>query len=243
MDDFSALAQRVALGVGDVPGCLILSRDGLVLGSYPDDDNTRVKQAWLRFALLGAAERGFIELADQVWVYAHRGPYAAFAVGDISVRPGLLLDMLEQALLEAEESRTKREGLRPREGGQAPSGRLRSTMHPTLDRPQLIVEPVPSLAPATIAQTETADAGAGAPAGEVTVGPEAPAAEVNAGPEEAPKEQTPAPDPDTAPAPDPPETVPPKRKGPPEDEGEVDRVMLAQEFSGLLQAADSDDEG
>ena len=87
MDDFSALALRVALGVGDVPGCLILSRDGLVLGSYPEGDNGRVKQAWLRFATLGSAERGFIELADQIWVYAHRGPYAAFAVADISVRP------------------------------------------------------------------------------------------------------------------------------------------------------------
>ena len=35
MDDYSALAYRIAGGVADVRGCLILSRDGLILGSYP----------------------------------------------------------------------------------------------------------------------------------------------------------------------------------------------------------------
>jgi hypothetical protein len=227
MDDFSALAQRVALGVGDVPGCLILSRDGLVLGSYPDDDNAKVKQAWLRFALLGAAERGFIELVDQIWVYAHRGPYAAFAVGDMSVRPGLLLDMLEQALLEAEESRTRREGLRQRDTGPAPSGRLRSTMHLANDLPQIVPESVPSVAPSKAARAATA----------------APASAATADPDDGVKAQTPAPEPDPEQAPAPAEPVPSKRKVPSEDEGEVDRVMLAQEFSGLLQAGDSDDEG
>jgi hypothetical protein len=38
MDDYSALAYRIAGGVADVRGCLILSRDGLILGSYPDDE-------------------------------------------------------------------------------------------------------------------------------------------------------------------------------------------------------------
>ena len=51
MDDYSALAYRIAGGVADVRGCLILSRDGLILGSYPDDE-TAVKPAWVqvRFA-------------------------------------------------------------------------------------------------------------------------------------------------------------------------------------------------
>jgi len=224
MDDFSALALRVALGVGDVPGCLILSRDGLVLGSYPEGDNGRVKQAWLRFAALGNAERGFIELTDQIWVYAHRGPYAAFAVADISVRPGLLLDMLEQALLEAEESRTKREGLRHPECAQAPVGKLRTAMHPSADRPQIVAESV-----TTVAAAEAAPALAAEAPGEPARG--------DAGTSQ------PAPEPELEAPSDLPEPAPTGRKEPAEDEAEVDRVMLAQEFSGLLQAGDPDDEG
>ena len=34
----SPRSRRIAGGVGDVRGCLILSRDGLVLGLYPDDE-------------------------------------------------------------------------------------------------------------------------------------------------------------------------------------------------------------
>ena len=41
MDDYSALAQRIGVTVADVRGCLILSRDGLVLGSFPEDDEGR----------------------------------------------------------------------------------------------------------------------------------------------------------------------------------------------------------
>jgi hypothetical protein len=225
MDDFSALALRVALGVGDVPGCLILSREGLVLGSYPEGDNGRVKQAWLRFATLGSAEKGFIELADQIWVYAHRGPYAAFAIAEISVRPGLLLDMLEQALLEAEESRTRREGLRHPEGAaQAPVGKLRTAMHPSPDRPQIVAESA-----ATVAAAEAAPGRARKGTSE--------ADREDAG------EPQPAPEPETNAPSDVPEPAPTGRKEPAEDEAEVDRVMLAQEFSGLLQAGDPDDEG
>jgi hypothetical protein len=224
MDDFSALALRVALGVGDVPGCLILSREGLVLGSHPEADNGRVKQAWLRFASLGSAERGFIELADQIWVYAHRGPYAAFAVADISVRPGLLLDMLEQALLEAEESRTKREGVRHQEGAQAPVGKLRTAMHPSADRLQIVADSVAAVAAAEAAPALAAEAPGEPDRGDA--GTSQPAAEPEV---EAPSDE--------------PEPAPPGRKEPAEDEAEVDRVMLAQEFSGLLQAGDPDDEG
>ena len=37
MDEYSALAQRVAMTMDDVRGCLLLSRDGLVLGAFPED--------------------------------------------------------------------------------------------------------------------------------------------------------------------------------------------------------------
>jgi len=37
LEDFDALASSLALGLGEVRGCLILSRDGLVLGSSSVD--------------------------------------------------------------------------------------------------------------------------------------------------------------------------------------------------------------
>jgi hypothetical protein len=66
MDDYSGLAARVAAGVGGLRGCLILSRDGLVLGAHPDDDEAVAKPSWLRFATLGEPERSFVEFGDQV---------------------------------------------------------------------------------------------------------------------------------------------------------------------------------
>ncbi len=133
MDDYSALAYRIAGSVADVRGCLILSRDGLILGSYPDDE-TAVKPAWMRFASLGDPERSFVEFGDQVWVYVRRPAYGAFAVADAGVRPGLVIDQLEQILLAAEEARTRRETLRVPEVAGAPSGKPRTSLHPAADR-------------------------------------------------------------------------------------------------------------
>ena len=67
---------------------VILSRDGLILGSYPDDE-TAVKPAWVRFASLGDPERSFVEFGDQVWVYVDGRAYGAFAVANAGVRPEL----------------------------------------------------------------------------------------------------------------------------------------------------------
>jgi hypothetical protein len=123
MDDYSALAYRIAGGVADVRGCLILSRDGLILGSYPDDE-TAVKPAWVRFASLGDPERSFVEFGDQVWVYVRRPAYGAFAVANAGVRPGLVIDQLEGILTSAEESRNRRETLRvPEASGGPPPGK------------------------------------------------------------------------------------------------------------------------
>ncbi|MDP9344220.1 MAG: hypothetical protein M3P44_00575, partial [Actinomycetota bacterium] len=125
MDDYSALAQRTAVSVPEVRGCLILSRDGMVLGAYPDHDEAPAKAAWLRFCSLGEPERSFIEFADQTWAFVRRGPYAAFALAEPGVRPGILVDQLEQALMVAEEVRTKRETLRVPDAASAPSGKPR----------------------------------------------------------------------------------------------------------------------
>ena len=133
MDEYSALAQRVAMTMDDVRGCLVLSRDGLVLGAFPEESETTMKPAWLRFVNVGEARRSFVEFGDQIWAYIFRGPYAAFVVSGTSVRPGVLLDQLEMALLTAEESRQKRDTLRVPEAPGAPSGKPRTSLHPPVD--------------------------------------------------------------------------------------------------------------
>lgn len=227
MDDYSGLAARVAAGVGGLRGCLILSRDGLVLGAHPDDDERVVKPSWLRFATLGEPERSFVEFADQVWVYVHRGPYAAFAVADAGVRPGLVIDQLEQALLMAEESRTKRDGLRAPEGATAAAG-PRTILHPPA--------PTPTATPAPAVVQGAGDSVSAIPAPHPAAASIPPPTEVPPAAEagsDAPKHE--APKLMTTP-------VTPDRER--EDDGtEVDRVLLAQEFSGLLQDLDADDEG
>jgi hypothetical protein len=114
--DYSALASRVA-AFSDVLGCIILSSDGLVLGSFPpaDGDGDGIKEAWLRFAAIGNPERGFVKVDDQLWAYLSSGPYAAFAVAVGSTRPGVLIDHLEQTLAVAEESRDTLAVARPPE--------------------------------------------------------------------------------------------------------------------------------
>ncbi len=73
MDDYSALAQRISVSVSGVSGALILSRDGLVLGAYPNEDESLAKPAWLKFITLGEPDRSFVEFPDQVWAYVKRG--------------------------------------------------------------------------------------------------------------------------------------------------------------------------
>jgi len=240
MDDYSALAQRVAVSVGDVRGCLILSRDGLVLGAYPEDDETQAKPAWLRFAALGDIERSFVGFADQVWVFCHRGAYSSFAVAGASIRPGLLLDMMDQALLAAEEARTKREPLKLPDLNPAPSGKPRTTMHP-----------------ATVDEKAEMKAGAQRnwPGGRSA---SSPGGTSDAEPEdvEAPASAVAKPE-VKVPAPAPKEPLTGLHKEPQKlvgsagltseeddggDDGEVDRVMLAKEFSGLLQIDGNGDE-
>jgi len=107
MEDFTALAARVAAGVGELRGCLILSRDGLLLGSFPEEDEALVRSAWLRFAALGEPEKGFVEFEAETWCYVRRGQYAAFAVAGAGARPGVVIDEMEACLLEAEELRAR----------------------------------------------------------------------------------------------------------------------------------------
>jgi len=137
MDEFAALAQRVVLTMDDVRGCLVLSRDGLVLGAFPEDQEADLKPAWLRFTHVGEARKGYVEFSDQLWAFVHRGPYAAFVVTGTTVRPGVMLDQLEQAVIAAEEARAKQKEvtLKVPDASGAPSGRPRTSLHPPTDRP------------------------------------------------------------------------------------------------------------
>jgi hypothetical protein len=110
--DFAALATAMVSGVSDVRACLIVSRDGLVLGAHPASEEEKALAAWSRVAALGEVERGFVALRDEVWAFCRRGPYAALSSGHPSTRPGILLDALEQMLLAAEESRVRKDVLR-----------------------------------------------------------------------------------------------------------------------------------
>jgi len=105
--DFSALASRLAARA-EVLGCVILSRDGLVLGAFPPHGEQDITPGLLRFAALGDPERGFAQFSDELWAFVRAGAYAAFAVAEHGTRPGVLLDYLEQALLVAEEARLER---------------------------------------------------------------------------------------------------------------------------------------
>jgi hypothetical protein len=167
MDEFAALAQRVVLTMDDVRGCLVLSRDGLVLGAFPEDQEAELKPAWLRFVHVGEARKGFVEFSDQLWAFVHRGPYAAFVVTGTSVRPGVMLDQLEQAVIAAEEARAKQKEvtLKVPDAAGAPSGRPRTSLHPPADRPataQVGANAAPEEMPSFAAPTGPAEGGAAA---------------------------------------------------------------------------------
>jgi hypothetical protein len=231
MDDYSALAQRIAVSVREVRGCLVLSRDGLVLGTYPDDDETVAKPAWLRFCALGEPDKSFVEYPDQTWVFVKRGPYSAFAVAEAGVRPGVLIDQLEQALLTAEDGRTKREAFRVPDVASAPSGKPRASLHPPAGKP----DPVQ-----VVAQGDQRARSSETPriAGSDSPGPtrEGKAAS------NADKASEGGDGDGSTSLKREPQKLAGVDEGS-EDESEVDRVLLAKEFSGLLQVHNDDDEG
>ena len=301
MDDYSALAQRIALSIREVRGCLILSRDGLVLAAHPDEEEAAAKASWLRFCVLGEPERSFVEFPDQTWAFVRRGPYAAFAVADAGVRPGVMVDQLEQILLTAESERSKRDPLRLPDAQAAPSGKPRTSLHPGAARPEedrgkwnravpqatgakAVAGPVPAPAapPSAAGPSGFGAAGDSPPVPSMETAPEPkpvpapqpppeppPAAGV---PNEAAKKPVPAiaaaaaavaaakkaaaqpadqPKSDASLAPDgavtalrkTPQKLVTGEPHPTEEADEVDPVMLAREFSRLLQMNADDDEG
>jgi hypothetical protein len=112
LEDFTALAMSLAHGMADVRGCLIMSRDGLVLGAHPAESERATTRAWIRFATIGDPERGFVQFGTETWCYVRRAPYAGFALAGPGERAGLVIDHMERVLLAAEESRSRHEGPR-----------------------------------------------------------------------------------------------------------------------------------
>jgi hypothetical protein len=219
MSDYSALAQRVSLSIEGIRGCLMLSRDGMVLGAHPEGEvEAHLRTAWVRFAGVGDPERSYVEFPDQIWAFVRRGGYAAFAVADVGVRPGVLVDLLDQALMGGEQDRVHdRETMRLPDAPSAPSGKPRTILH----KPERPITEEPE--PATV--TSETPVGARAKTPEPTSSAAGPVPS-----EPAPEEASP-------PAEDPAET----RQGK-EDDPEVDRILLAKEFAGLLQVPKEDDE-
>ena len=140
MEDFTALAGTLSGSVGDARGALILSKDGLVLGADPADAESLLKPAWLHFASLGEPERGFVQFGTEIWCYVRRGPYAAFVVSGVGVRPGLVIDEMEMVLLAAEQARAKREVLRAEPSPPAPAAEPGGSARPSRRARILVVE-------------------------------------------------------------------------------------------------------
>ena len=160
MEDFNALASSLAQGVGDVRGCLILSRDGLVLGAHPAEAEGVTTPAWVRFAAIGDPERGFAQFGTETWCYVRRGPYAGFALVGPGARPGLVIDHMDQVLLAAEEGRSRHEGLRGTEAvpvAVAPQSKPRSHLHPEHPTSEPLVIEAPAPLVAQIASADDVD--------------------------------------------------------------------------------------
>ncbi len=226
MNDYSALAQRVSMSIDGIRGCLLLSRDGMVLGAHPEGDaESHLRLAWVRFAAVGDPERSYVEFPDQVWAFVRRGGYSAFAVADTGVRPGVLVDLLEQALMTGEQSRAHdRETMRLPEVLPAPSGKPRTSLHKQERAPT----DAPAPAPVEVTSAKDPDPRASRFSGSDAV------------PGDSDAKSTPA---QSDPAPEP--KIPSHTgttSGPKEDEPEVDRILLAKEFAGLLQVPKEDDE-
>lgn len=150
--DFAALTSAFAAGLPDVRACLIVSRDGLSLGSHPAGEEARVLAAWGRVQELGDVERGFAVVGDELWVFCRRGPYAAMAIAGASARAGVVLDRLEQMALVAEEHRLRKEGLRGAASEPARRGRLSLHRERAVIKPEREAEPVIVPEPASIVE-------------------------------------------------------------------------------------------
>jgi hypothetical protein len=111
--DFAALTAAVGAGLPEVRACLIVSRDGLALGSFPPAEEAAAMDRWVRLVSLGDVNRGFAVVGEECWIFCSRGPYSILAVAKASARPGIILERLDQMVLAAEEARLRKDDLSP----------------------------------------------------------------------------------------------------------------------------------
>jgi|GEM_PF-5457150 hypothetical protein len=127
--DYAALTGSVGASLPEVRACLLLSRDGLPLAAHPGTEEKRAMDVWMRLAGLGEIDRGFAVVGPELWAFAHRGAFGALAIATAQGRPGLILDLLDRLLTQADEGRARRDPLMSgRETGES-LRRPRPTLH------------------------------------------------------------------------------------------------------------------
>ena len=110
-EEFAALVGSIGVGVPGVHACLLVSSDDLALATHPPAEEERALAVWLRLAALGDLDRGFVVVGDETWAFFREGGYGALAIAGTNVRPGVLLDRLEQVVAAAVDIRERREAL------------------------------------------------------------------------------------------------------------------------------------
>jgi hypothetical protein len=130
-------------GLDGVRACLLLSPDGLTLGAYPSNGEELGREVWDRLEQTAAPQRGFLDLGDEVWVIAKRGPYTAVLVSAPALRPGLLLDRVEALLRAAEETRAHDADRLPSSPPKAEKRRPRPPLHKIAQSAKAVDEPPP----------------------------------------------------------------------------------------------------
>ena len=101
MDSDPSLLAARASRRADLKGCVILSRDGLVLGAHPEEAAQMLVPARVRLASLGFPKRAFVQFEEEMWAFVRGRAYSAFAVAAPTALPGLLLDLLDGMLEDA----------------------------------------------------------------------------------------------------------------------------------------------
>jgi hypothetical protein len=231
MDEFAALAARIVEAVDDARGCLIVSRDAMVLAAYPAKSETEITGSLTRFLSLGPATRGFVELEEEIWCHVRHDSCSAFVVTGPAARPGLVIAQLDRALDRFDDAERL---ARPTEGRHEPAPRLPASDRSTV--PTVVIEhrePRSSAAPSAAGDrhlmlpdvdapppppSPASGEGDGVRAGHPVAGP----ARASEPPPKPPSSEPEVPESD--------------RVGrPTEEEDDVDQAEIAREFAGLLQ--------
>jgi hypothetical protein len=156
-----------------------LSPDGLPLAVHPAAEEDAVVAVWSRLAALGQVSRGFVTVRSEVWAFVQGERYGALVLADRTVRPGQVLEMVDQVLAEAASAAVLAGGADRRLEGAAgqrertAARRFRMPLHP--DERESDVQPIGDLQPA-VADAERISAGSSARAENVTSSEQTPAA-------------------------------------------------------------------